>query len=157
MSKAKEYLEKQGFNYDHFTTLTSTGISPDYENIIRFATDFANEQTQSLIDEIKELKKRSFIEKVARGNIEMTPAHLLEYAELKESNTWVSVEEPPQKGGYYQVYNKYSGLPVVVYYGSRYPFSPMPPEKEMSFWEGNKKMSFRHKKFYRPLPTPPKQ
>lgn len=78
-------------------------------------------------------------------------------AELKQSNTWVSVEELPQKGGYYQVYNKYSGLPVVVYYGSRYPFSPMPPEKEMSFWEGNKKMSFRHKKFYRPLPTPPKQ
>lgn len=44
-------------------------------------------------DEIAELKKQSFMEKVARGNIEMTPSQVLEYAELKESNTWVSVDE----------------------------------------------------------------
>ena len=57
MSKGKEYLEKQGFNYDHFTKLTSTGISPDYDNIIQFAEAFANEQSQPLKDEIAELKE----------------------------------------------------------------------------------------------------
>lgn len=50
--ETKEYLEKQEFNYDHFTKLTSTGIIPDYDNIIRFATDF----TQSLKDEIVKLE-----------------------------------------------------------------------------------------------------
>ena len=38
--KAKEYLEKQEFNYDHFTKLTSTGISDDIDNIIQFAEDY---------------------------------------------------------------------------------------------------------------------
>ena len=38
--KAKEYLEKQEFSYDHFTKLTSTGISDDIDNIIQFAEDY---------------------------------------------------------------------------------------------------------------------
>ena len=38
--KAKEYLEKQEFNYDHFTKLTSTGISDDINNILKFAEDY---------------------------------------------------------------------------------------------------------------------
>lgn len=35
--KAKDFRKEQGYPYNHFTKLTSTGISPDYDNIEAFA------------------------------------------------------------------------------------------------------------------------
>jgi hypothetical protein len=44
--KAKDYLEEQNFNYDHFTELTSTGIFPNYNNIIKFAESYHQKQLE---------------------------------------------------------------------------------------------------------------
>jgi len=118
MSKAKEIVKKLAKIFTEIeSTSNGTQILMCMDDAERVIERFANEQTQPLIDEIKELKdlndratvdfvdanneiaelkKQSFIEKVARGNIEMTPAQVLEYAELKQSNTWVSVDEPPK-------------------------------------------------------------
>jgi|GEM_PF-2750804 hypothetical protein len=60
--KAKEYLEKQEFNYDHFTKLTSTGISDDIDNIIQFAEDYhqakLNLLTIPVVSQQRELLKK---------------------------------------------------------------------------------------------------
>lgn len=81
MSKAEKNRVIQ-FVKDNHISFWDDGM--DMDEFIQYLTDFANEQTQSLKDEIKELKKQSFIEKVSRGNIEMTPSQVLEYAELKD-------------------------------------------------------------------------
>ena len=36
----KEFRKKQEFQYDHFFNLTSTGISPNYDNIEKFAEEY---------------------------------------------------------------------------------------------------------------------
>ncbi len=36
----KEFRKKQKFQYDHFFNLTSTGISPNYDNIEKFAEEY---------------------------------------------------------------------------------------------------------------------
>ena len=51
--KAREYLESKGFNYDHFTKLTSTGISPDYDNIIKIMSDYTTDLEADLLQNVK--------------------------------------------------------------------------------------------------------
>ena len=36
----KEFREKQDLKYDHFFNLTSTGISPNYDNMEKFAEEY---------------------------------------------------------------------------------------------------------------------
>ena len=87
MSKeAKEYLEsrniwiEQSDVYDKDTVFQSIGLE-------QLLTDFANEQTQSLKDEIERLNE------ALMAKIQVCDVFRSELAELKQSNTWVSVEE----------------------------------------------------------------
>lgn len=42
--EARKLLDKEGFDYDHFTRLTSTGIEADYNTIAQFAEKYHQEQ-----------------------------------------------------------------------------------------------------------------
>lgn len=57
--KARKLLDKEDFDYDHFTRLTSTGIKADYNTIAQFAEDYHQEQLKLLnIDNVsKSLEK----------------------------------------------------------------------------------------------------
>ena len=46
--KARKLLDKEEFDYDHFTRLTSTGIEPDYNTIAQFAEKYHQEQLKLL-------------------------------------------------------------------------------------------------------------
>lgn len=64
--KARKLLDKEEFDYDHFTRLTSTGIEPDYNTIAQFAEKYHQEQLKLLdIDsvskeELEEQKKIAY-------------------------------------------------------------------------------------------------
>lgn len=71
---AKEFREKQGYSFDHFTKLTQTGISPNYDNIELFAEEYATQQLQ-----LGGVSLRSFNQKIESYEI------ALKYSEeLKE-------------------------------------------------------------------------
>ena len=46
--KARKLLDKEEFDYDHFTRLTSTGIEPDYNTIAQFAEKYHQDQLKLL-------------------------------------------------------------------------------------------------------------
>ena len=46
--KARKLLDKEEFDYDHFTRLTSTGIEPDYNTIAQFAEKYHQKQLKLL-------------------------------------------------------------------------------------------------------------
>jgi hypothetical protein len=46
--KARKLLDKEEFDYDHFTRLTSTGIKADYNTIAQFAETYHHEQLKLL-------------------------------------------------------------------------------------------------------------
>jgi hypothetical protein len=52
--KARKLLDKEEFDYDHFTRLTSTGIEPDYNTIAQFAEKYHQNQLKLLnIDSVR--------------------------------------------------------------------------------------------------------
>lgn len=52
--KARKLLDKEEFDYDHFTRLTSTGIKADYNTIAQFAETYHQEQLKLLnIDNVR--------------------------------------------------------------------------------------------------------
>tara|TARA_R110002012_G_scaffold77085_3_gene194882 strand:+ start:1338 stop:1601 length:264 start_codon:yes stop_codon:yes gene_type:complete len=44
----KEFREKQDLKYDHFFNLTSTGISPNYDNMEKFAEEYHQDKLKLL-------------------------------------------------------------------------------------------------------------
>lgn len=46
--KAKDFRQEQDYPYNHFTKLTSTGISPDYTNIEEFAEAYHESKVKTL-------------------------------------------------------------------------------------------------------------
>mgnify|MGYP003639196735 CR=1 FL=1 len=60
--KARKLLDKEEFDYDHFTRLTSTGIEPDYNTIAQFAEKYHQEQLKLLnIDFVSKAKAELLI------------------------------------------------------------------------------------------------
>ncbi len=46
--KAKDFRQEQDYPYNHFTKLTSTGISPEYDNIEEFAEEYHEAKVKTL-------------------------------------------------------------------------------------------------------------
>lgn len=46
--KAKDFRQEQDYPYTHFTKLTSTGISPNYDNIEEFAEAYHKSKVKNL-------------------------------------------------------------------------------------------------------------
>lgn len=67
--EAKEFRENQGFDYDSFTKLTSTGIEPDYEAIEKLMESFHKHKMQEMLEKGKTL---DFLREQQRlGNIRL--------------------------------------------------------------------------------------
>lgn len=51
--KAEKFRKSKEYNYNHFTKLTSTGISPNYKDIDEFAQSYANQQNKEFGDRLQ--------------------------------------------------------------------------------------------------------
>lgn len=48
MMEAKDFRKEQDYPYNHFTILTSTGISPNYDNIEEYAEAYHQSKVKTL-------------------------------------------------------------------------------------------------------------